>query len=123
MDGSGYGRFKRRDRAEGAAQLGLRLRGVQLGATAGVQARGGEVQRFLLVLDVATCDVELSLLAAQLEIRTGDFRDDGDLRVMQTGFRRAQIGVLRFDVATDAAEEVELPHGVETGVVVLQLLN
>ena len=90
MDGSRHGRFKGRDGAERAAQLGLRLRGVELGAAAGVQARGGEVQRLALVLDVPARDVELALLAAQLEVRTGHFRDDDDLRVVQLGFRGAR---------------------------------
>ncbi len=70
---------------------------------------------------VAARDVELALLAAQLEVRARDFGDHDDLRVVQVRFGGTQVGVARFDVATDAAEEVELPHRIEAGVVVLDL--
>ena len=58
----------------------------------------GEFERLLLVLDVAARDGELRLLAAQLEVGTGDFRDDRDLRVVQAGFRALELRALRASI-------------------------
>ena len=81
MDGTRDGRFERRDGAERRAQLRLRARGVELGAAAGIEPHLREIERGLLVRDVAACHVELLLLAAQLEIGARDFGGDDHLRI------------------------------------------
>ena len=73
-----------------------------------------------LVLDVGACDGELGLLAAQLEVVARDFGDDGHLGVVQVGHLAFELGVARLDAAAHAAEEVELPGGIEAGVVELR---
>ena len=62
--------------------------------------------------------IELSLLAAKLEVGPGDLGDDRYLRVVEIGFGALQLRVVGFDVAADPAEEVELPGGIEAGVVI-----
>src|SRR5882757_2674355 len=122
MDRSGNRGFKGCDGAERGTELCLCTRGVELGATARVQARIGQVQSALLVRHVPTRHIELALLAAQLEIGAGDFGDDDELRVVQIRLRGAQVRIASLDVAADAAEEVELPDRVEAGVIDLGLV-
>ena len=47
--------------------------------------------------------------------------DDHHLRVAQVRFGALRIGRARLDVAADAAEEIELPDGIEAGVVELRV--
>ena len=83
MDGARHRRFERRDGAERRGQLRLRARGVELRAAAGIEPDLREIERGLLVRDVAARDVELLLLAAQLEVGARDFGGHDDLRVAQ----------------------------------------
>ena len=73
MDRTRHGRFERPDGAERGGKLRLRARRVELRAAAGLESHLREVQRGLLVRDVAARDVELLLLAAQLEVGARDF--------------------------------------------------
>ena len=121
MDGPRHRGFERADGAERGAQLRLGARGVELGAAAGFEAHLRQIQRRLLVRDVAARDVELLLLATQFEVGARDLRRDDDLRVALRGFDSAELRVAGFEAAAHAAEEVELPERVEAGVVVLRL--
>ena len=103
-----------------ARQLRLRARGVELGAAAGVEPDLREIERGLLVRDVAAGDVELQLLAAQFEVGARDFGGHDHLHVLQRGFLGAEFGTAGFEAAAHAAEEVQLPERIEAGVVELR---
>ena len=109
------------DGAERGAQLCLCARRVELGAAAGVETHLRQIERRLLVGHVAARDIELLLLAAQLEVGARDFRRHDHLRVALRGFDGAELRVAGFEAAAHAAEEIELPERVEAGVVVLGL--
>jgi hypothetical protein len=121
VDGTGDRRFERRDRAAGRGQLRLGARRIELGAAAGVEPRLGEVESRSLVRDVTARDVELLLLAAQLEVRARDFGGHGDERVAPFGFDGAELRIGGLEAAANAAEEIELPDRIEAGVVELGL--
>ena len=110
-----------RDGAERRGELRLRARGVELGAAAGIETHLRELERRLLVRDVAARHVELLLLAAQLEVGARDFGRHDHLHVVQRGFLGAEIGTACFEPAAHAAEEVELPERIEARVVELRL--
>ena len=59
----------------------------------------------------------MRLLAAQFEVGAGDFRGDRDLGVAQRGLGPLDLRALRLDIAAHASEEIELPVGIEPGVV------
>ena len=77
-----------------ARQLRLRARGVELGAAAGVEPDLREIERRLLVHDVAARDVELLLLAAQFEVGARDFGRDDHLHVAAVRLRSAPRSAL-----------------------------
>ncbi len=121
MDRTRHGRFQRSDGAERRGKLRLRARRVEFRAAAGIESNLRELERGLLVRDVAARDVELQLLAAQLEVGARDFAGDDHLHVLQRGFLGAELGLAGFEPAAHAAEEVEFPERVEAGVVELSI--
>ena len=90
---------------------------VELGTASGLEPRLCQLQRRALVFHVAPGDRKSRLLATQLEVGPCDFRGNRYLCIPQPGFRALRFGSARLDVAAHPAEEVELPEGVETGVV------
>src|SRR6187200_1337897 len=119
MDRTHHGCFQWPDGPERRGKLGLRARRVEFRATAGVEAGLGELERRLLVRDVAARDVELKLLSAQLEIGARHFAGDEDLHILQAGFLGAELGLAGFEPAAYAAEEVEFPERIEARVIEL----
>ena len=117
MDRARDRRLQRPDGRQRGGELRLRARGVELCTAAGVEPRLRELERLLLVLDVAPRDRQPRLLTAQLEVGARHFGDDRNLRVAQAGFGSLQLRALCFDVTADPTEQVELPEGVEAGVV------
>ena len=91
---------------------------IQLRRTAGIQPRLRQLQRVGLVDDVALGYFELRLLTPKLEAGPSDFRDDRDLRVAQTCLSTLHLRRLGLDPTTNLSEEVQLPGGIETGLVV-----
>ena len=102
-------RLERSDRGERGAELRLRARDVEVSAAAGGALGLRQLQHLLLVLDVGAGDGELCLLAAQLEVVARHLGDHRDLCVVQVGHFALQLGIARLDVASDTAEEVQLP--------------
>jgi hypothetical protein len=117
--GARDGRLERRDLRASARELRLCPRGVELGSPAGIEPHLGEVERGALVRDVATRDIELLLLAAQLEVGASDFGGHDHLRIAQARFGGAHLGARRFRSAAEAAEEIELPERIEARIVEL----
>ena len=84
-----------------------------------VSAAGGDrgLPGLGLAGQVGPGDAEAHLRGAQVDVVEGDFSHQADAGGTQVGQRRGAIGVSRFDGAAQAAEDVELPGGVEAGVV------
>ena len=75
-------------------------------------------QRLALVVDVALRDGELRLLAAQLEVGARHLGGHRYLGIAQRRPPRPRpAALLRLHVAAHAAEEVQLPEGIEAGLV------
>src|SRR5207245_1815482 len=109
--------LERSDRREGGGKLRSRAGGVELGAAPGLESRFCELQGLALVVDVAPRDCKLRLRAPELEVRARHLRGHRHLRIAQGGFRALSLGALRLDSAAHAAEEIELPEGIEARVV------
>src|SRR5581483_7604350 len=119
VNGAGDGGLQGTDGRERRAELGLRARHVEIGSAARLELRLCERQYLLLVLDVGAGYGQLSLLTAQLEVVACDLGDDRHLRIVQVGHLAFQLGIACLDAAAYAAEEIELPRGVEPGVIEL----
>src|SRR6185312_852862 len=122
MDRAGDRGLQGRNGREGRAQLRLRTGGVELGAASGTEALGGDAQTLALVLYVATGNRKLVLRAPQLEVGARDLGDDRYLRVTQIGLGSLQVSACGFVLPANAAEQVELPGGIEARVVQLVLV-
>ena len=68
-----------------------------------------------LVVGVALRERQLILQTAQDEIVARHLGDDADTRILQRRGGGADVARGRFDVAPDAAEQIELPQPIEAG--------
>jgi hypothetical protein len=87
---------------------------VEVGAHPGVEARPGEIEAVLLGDDGLVEDGDLPVGASQLEVAARDVgrQRDQDIRLPFLGrFDLRQSGLL---VSPHAAEDVELPDGIES---------
>ena len=90
---------------------------VELIADAGITQADGDLARLLLVLQVGQGDFFPQLRAAQLAVGVHQFGNHGDLQLVQIGLDRLLVGVGRFQVALDAAKQVDLPGHVQAQVI------
>jgi hypothetical protein len=115
--GALFGRDQARDRSLGGVEAGLSGRDVDRAAGPGVEPHLGQAHGLALGREVAVGDLQASLGAAQFEVISSHFRRDRDLGVAQLGLGRAGVSARRLDAPTHAAEQVDLPAGVEAGLV------
>ena len=115
------GRLERRNTGPGGIELGLRPRGIERGAPAALQAGDGQSERLALVVGVARGDRELMLSAAQLEVVARDLGQQAHQDIVQGSLSGITLRGAGFDGAAHTAEEIELPEGIEPGVVELTI--
>eukprot|EP01136_Pigoraptor_vietnamica_P030400 Opistho-1_new@89591 len=82
---------------------------VELITDAGVTQADGDLARLLLVVQVGHGDLLAQLRTAQLTVGVHQFGNHGDLQLVQIGFGRLLIGVAGFQVALDAAKQIDFP--------------
>ena len=90
---------------------------IEIAAQSVFETVAGQVQNFLLDLDVLTRDGEALLVAARADVIPRDFRQQRDQHVALAVFRSANFSIGGFHRPPGAAENVEFPGGIETGVV------
>src|SRR3546814_13925198 len=93
------------------------LGGVEPGAAPGVQARVDQAQGLALVVGVLAGHAQALLQAAQVEVGARDLAHDRHLRRLEIGGAGRGTGAIGFDPAADAAEQVQLPAGIDAGAV------
>jgi hypothetical protein len=119
--GALLGRDQGRDDRLGGVEAGLGAGDVDRVAGPGVVADLGQPQGLALGVEVAVGHGQAGLGAAQFEVVAGHLGGDGHLGVAQVGSRRPRLGPGRLHAPADAAEQVDLPAGVEAGLVGLAL--
>ena len=77
----------------------------------------GDLSGVFLGFQIVLCDHNLLLVTAELDVIECHFSDDADLHVADIFDCGLDIGIGRFHVAAQAAEQVEFPHGVQTGLI------
>src|SRR5205823_14404769 len=80
-----------------------------------------EARGLALIVDIALCDGEFGLRAAQLEVGARHLRGHRHLGIAQACLRALEFRMPRLDAAAHATEEVELPERIEAGVVEVSL--
>jgi len=93
----------------GAGQLGLRLGDIGRGGGAGVILVLCDAQRFLVGLDRVGEQLGLGILAAQLEIIVGERFLGRERGIGEIGGADVGTGLVAFDLAADAAPQVQIP--------------
>ncbi|HEY6543299.1 MAG TPA: hypothetical protein VIZ64_00190 [Dokdonella sp.] len=106
---------------ERVASSCARARRVEVVGTARVEAGIDQAQRLALVVGVRARYAQAFLQAAQIEVGAREVADDRDLRGGKIGRSRAGIGVLGFDAAANASEQVQFPAGVDADAVALAI--
>ncbi|MNZ79700.1 hypothetical protein D3C78_983110 [compost metagenome] len=103
---------------------GLYLRQPRIGtddieviADPGIAQGFGDAARVLLGLEVGQGDLLAQLRTAQLAIGIDQFGDQADLQLLQVGLGHVLLGLAGFQLALDAAEQVQLPGHVQAQVV------
>jgi hypothetical protein len=104
---------------KGQVEQRAAARNIKVRAAPAVETRLRDLQRLRLHVGVFTCDSELVLQSAQLEIIPRDFGGDGHEHVESRGFRNRKPGVGSLHRTSDAAEQIKFPCSVEAGVVKL----
>ena len=99
------------------AQPGIGAGHVLLRAGTDVRTRTNQPQRLALVVDVALGHIDAQLRAAQVEVITRDFGEQRHLRILQRRGARFGLRAGRFDRAAHAAEQIDLPAGIEAGAI------
>jgi hypothetical protein len=102
-------------REHGARRGDLRLRGrdVERADEAALLAAAREVGGALLRFEVLARDREAVARLEELHVVERDLRGEGDEHVAAVLDRGLEVGVGGLDLATDAAEEIDLPRRVE----------
>jgi hypothetical protein len=103
----------RLDRGQARAGAGHIL----IRAGADFRAAFDQLERIAQVVDIAARDIDAQLGAAQIEVMPRHFGEQRDLRILQRRGARFGIGARGFHGSTNAAEQIQLPAGVETGLV------
>ena len=78
-----------------------------------MKSRLGQIQRGVFRIQVAVGDEQLLLIAAQVHIIDGYFRDERDHGVAAIFDAGGEIGIGRLDRSTRAAEHIQLPAAVK----------
>ncbi len=76
-----------------------------------------DLQRLSLHVGIPACNGELILYSPQFEIIACDFGGDTNEHVQPRGFRGRELGVGGLHGSPDAAEQIEFPRRIKTGVV------
>ena len=99
--------LQRRDRGAGLGDQGLRPHHVELGAGAGLAARGDDPGLTADHLERAPRHGDLLAQGADLGVGAGGLGGDGDLEGVAGGRRGLGVGAGRLDRPADAAEQVQ----------------
>src|ERR1051326_1944359 len=114
-------RLDERNAGEREWQHRARAFDIERGSAAGSEAVFCETDGLPLYLGVSQGDRELALRATQLEVGARDLRRERHLHIFQRVFGRRDQSALCAHAAAYAAEDVELPRGVEPDVVEIAL--
>ncbi len=106
-----------RELGSGAGQVVLGLLDRQIVAQACLKTPGGQLVGVFLGLDVGSGRSQTGLGGAGIDVVGGHFAEQTDQHIAQVFPAGGEIGTGRFHRAADAAENVQLPAGIETGVV------
>ncbi|MNP09796.1 hypothetical protein D3C76_1019160 [compost metagenome] len=98
-------------------QAGIGTHHVKVVADPGVTQGYGDATRILLGLEVGQGDLLAQLCTAQLAIGIDQFGDQADLQLLQVGLRGVLLGIAGFQLALDAAEQVQFPGHVQAQVI------
>ena len=109
----GQGGGQGRDLRARLLQVGARLLDVERRGQPRLGAPVGELVGLGLAGEVLLRDGQHRLVRAGVHVVERHFRGKGDLRGVQVGLGRFQVGLRRLDPAAGAAEDVRLPCGVE----------
>ncbi len=101
------------------SQAGVGADHIELVADPGVAQAFSDLARLLLVVQVGQGDLFPQLCAAQLAVGVHQLGDHGHLQLVEVGRGGLLVGVGGFQVALDAAEQVQLPGHVQAQVVAL----
>ena len=97
-------------------QIAARLFHFQNGDHARLLAPFGDLQGLALCRQIVARDLQPRLIAAQLHIVERHLGGERDLRAVQVGLCDAGIGLRCFVRTAQAAEHVDFPGGVESGI-------
>ncbi len=109
--------FQLRDYRGGGRHLGFRVGHIQTADKPALEPLAGQPGAVLLGGEVLPGDLDALLKSAQLDVVARHFRRQGYQNVAAILHGGLQVGIGGLDVAANAAEDVQLPAGVEAGVV------
>ena len=119
MPGTGRAGFQQRDAGLDLLELGTAALDIQLAAGAQVAAGFGQAQGVVQVGQGLLGDGNPLLRTAQQEVIARHFGGNADLHVLQAGLLGFQVRARGLGTAAQAAEQVQLPGGVEAQAVLL----
>ena len=114
------------ERRHGRARGGQHRHGllhIQIGGQAVGEAVLRDGQGFFLRLDVLIGDGQPCLIAAQVNVIARHFAEQCDQDIALAEFRAGQLRLGRFHGATLAAEHVNFPRCIETGMIEVVLIR
>ena len=81
----------------------------------------GYISGMLLGFKIVLCDHNLLLVTAELDIIKRHFGNKADLDVANILNCGLYVGSCRLDVAAYAAEQVEFPHSIQSGLIKISI--
>ena len=110
-------RLQSRDHGGGGRHLGVGVGDVQAAHEPAFEPLAGQPGALLLRGQVLPCDVDPLLKGAQFDVIARHLGRQRHQHIPATLDGGLQIGIGGLDAASDAAEDVQLPAGVEAGIV------